>query len=235
MFTKKNRFRRSPQKKGPNFNIETDTRWVQAAKIISYIAIPVVIAIMGQNVQTTMNNNALQSQEAISKNALNAEYLNIATSILSTPAESTNIDIRNWAIDLINQYSPVAISLEAENQLKNFTFTNRIFFNSRGTTYVNSNYVEGNYVSIAPQSPISVGTMVKIVPSVNYSNNFNNNIRSIQIKIDNTIVFTGTPPGGIYTWDTSKYSIGTHIIDIIFSPSSPDFSPETMTKSFILN
>lgn len=79
----------------------------QLAKIISYIAIPIVLAMGGWNIQKAV------AQQAVSK-----DYVQIAVGILAQPKDSIHPEIRNWAVDLINENAPIKFSGEAIAKLK---------------------------------------------------------------------------------------------------------------------
>jgi len=76
-------------------------KFERIAKIISSIAIPLIIAYFGW-----------QIEQRISNKNLNKEYVELSISIL-TSKEGIEPSIRNWAISVLQQNSPVKLSSEA--------------------------------------------------------------------------------------------------------------------------
>jgi WD40 repeat protein len=78
------------------------------AKILSLVAIPVVLAVFGWVIQNRL-----------SERNLSQEYVKLAVSILEKPKSSeTPEGLRDWAVDLLNQNSPTKFSEETIRQLK---------------------------------------------------------------------------------------------------------------------
>ena len=91
-----------PEKRKTNYDIE------KVAKILSLVAVPVVIAIFGWIIQNTL-----------SERSLSQEYVKLAVSILEKPKSSdVPAGLRDWAVDLLNQNSPTKFSPETIRQLK---------------------------------------------------------------------------------------------------------------------
>lgn len=92
---------RTETRKNP-FDIE------KVAKVLSLVAIPVVLAVFGWVVQNRL-----------SERNLSQEYVKLAVSILEKP-ESSEVPagLRDWAVDLLNQNSPTKFSAETIRQLK---------------------------------------------------------------------------------------------------------------------
>jgi hypothetical protein len=85
------------------------SRWdylERIAKILSLIAIPVILAVGGWWIQ-----NAL-SQRTVSK-----DYVELAVSILSKPEGEVDTGLRAWAVDLLNANSPVPFEEEIAKKL----------------------------------------------------------------------------------------------------------------------
>jgi WD40 repeat protein len=78
------------------------------AKILSLVAIPVVLAIFGWVIQNQL-----------SERSLSQEYVKLAVSILEKPKSSeVPAGLRDWAVDLLNQNSPTKFNSETIRQLK---------------------------------------------------------------------------------------------------------------------
>lgn len=79
----------------------------KVAKILSLIAIPVVVAIFGWLVQN-----------AVSERSSKQEYVKLSISILKEPKDKIEPSLRDWAVDLLNQNSPTKFSAKAIQALK---------------------------------------------------------------------------------------------------------------------
>lgn len=79
----------------------------KVAKVLSLVAIPVVLAVVGWRIQSSL-----------SERNVNQEYVKLAVSILKEPKDKTEIALRGWAADLLNQNSPTKFSPEVLHALK---------------------------------------------------------------------------------------------------------------------
>ncbi|MBT8288770.1 MAG: hypothetical protein KJO00_12175, partial [Bacteroidia bacterium] len=75
---------------------------------IAAIGIPVVIALVGHNYT-----------DAIKEREIQARFVEIAIEILSEPIDSSNSkrNLREWSVDVINQYSGVKLDTSASRDL----------------------------------------------------------------------------------------------------------------------
>ncbi|MFT3962246.1 hypothetical protein [Propionivibrio sp.] len=90
---------------------ELTLQWLQGAKelafIVSAIAIPVIVAKIGGDVNSAMK----ESENRI-------RYVELAiTQLRSSPSPETAA-LRDWAVELLDTQSPVKLSTEAKAQLK---------------------------------------------------------------------------------------------------------------------
>lgn len=81
--------------------------WERTARIVSLVAIPVVLAIIGGVIQATL-----------SKGTVSSDYVKLAVSILTTEKSKTQEDLREWAVDLLDANSPAKFSKEVAARLK---------------------------------------------------------------------------------------------------------------------
>jgi WD40 repeat protein len=81
--------------------------WERIGRILSLIAIPVVIAIIGAVIQDTL-----------SRSALSRDYVQLAVSILTTDKTKTPQELREWAVDLLDANSPTKFSKDVADRLK---------------------------------------------------------------------------------------------------------------------
>ena len=65
------------------------------ARIISAVTIPIVVGIIGSKIQSS-----------IASKAVSQEYVSLAISILTLPEDNVDPNIRDWAVDLVNENSP---------------------------------------------------------------------------------------------------------------------------------
>jgi len=87
----------------------TSTRLQNAqaiAAIFAAIAVPVVVALVGWWIQTSI------SQQSVRK-----DYVQMAIAILSNPQSSEDKALRQWAIAMLDQNSPVPFSEDARSEL----------------------------------------------------------------------------------------------------------------------
>lgn len=93
----------------------TAKRWEQTeaiAKVLSLIAIPIVLAVVGWFVQSS-----LSAQTA------SQEYVKLSVSILKEPKDKVEPSLRSWAADLLNANAPTKLSPQALQALKEGTAT----------------------------------------------------------------------------------------------------------------
>ena len=69
------------------------------AKIVSLIALPLVVAVGGWRIQSSMNENAVKSQ-----------YVEIAVSVLNQSPEGSNVTLRDWASKTLAEHSSIDFS-----------------------------------------------------------------------------------------------------------------------------
>ncbi|WP_343725879.1 hypothetical protein [Herbaspirillum huttiense] len=84
----------------------------KSAQIFALIVIPVVVSILGWI-----------AQRNISDSSTNKDYIQIAIQVLREPRRANDEEIREWAIKLIAEKSPVPFSHKAGDQLSNGTLS----------------------------------------------------------------------------------------------------------------
>lgn len=77
------------------------------AKVVSMVALPIVIAIGGWFIQKSV------MQQSVSK-----DYVALAISILERPLTDTEPSLRVWAVDLLNSYTPLKFPSDLVARLK---------------------------------------------------------------------------------------------------------------------
>jgi hypothetical protein len=79
----------------------------QAARLLSLVAIPVLIAVFGSVIQ-----------RSLAQRNLNRDYVQLAVSILTRDKTEVDAPLRMWAIDLLNENSPTKFTPDVLAQLK---------------------------------------------------------------------------------------------------------------------
>ncbi|HFC6387751.1 TPA: hypothetical protein ACFNMI_000815 [Neisseria bacilliformis] len=74
--------------------------------IFSTIATPIVIAIVGWWIQSS-----------ISQDGLKKDYVQIAINILNSPESNKNVELRQWAVNIIDKNSPIPFSQASKEKL----------------------------------------------------------------------------------------------------------------------
>ena len=82
----------------------------RAAKIVSLVGIPAVVALFGWIIQ-----------QSLADKTVNKNYVQIAVSILSDPETASDSGLREWAVELLNKTSPTKFSASAAEELKTGT------------------------------------------------------------------------------------------------------------------
>src|ERR1700675_3542959 len=65
------------------------------ARVLSLVAIPVVLAVIGAWIQSTLN-----------RNTVGRDYVQLAVSVLTSDKDKAPPELRAWAVDLLNENSP---------------------------------------------------------------------------------------------------------------------------------
>jgi WD40 repeat protein len=89
---------------------KTAFKWDQVekvARVLSLIAIPVVLAIVGWIVQNSLSDRSVGQ-----------EYVKLSLDILKEPKDKIDPSLRDWAVDLLNENSPTKFSTEVVQALK---------------------------------------------------------------------------------------------------------------------
>jgi hypothetical protein len=83
----------------------------QIAKIISFMAVPIVIPI-------ALAIYSARVQEGAQKETINRDYVQLAVSILKEKKEDMSPELRNWATDLLTEHSPTKFAPNVITGLK---------------------------------------------------------------------------------------------------------------------
>jgi WD40 repeat protein len=101
-------------------------------KIISAIAIPVVIAVGGWWIQSS-----------ITKQSISKDYVSLAITVLEKPKAEIDKSLRDWAVDLLDEYAPRKFPRETIAKLK----SGSLDFSALAAVLISR---DSNNVAIAP-------------------------------------------------------------------------------------
>lgn len=80
--------------------------WLKITQMISMLIIPLMIAFVGWFVQKSISDSNTQK-----------DYIGIAVQILNDPMRADDPDLKKWAMNIIEKYSPIEFTPEAKSQL----------------------------------------------------------------------------------------------------------------------
>ena len=83
------------------------SRWQAIASIVSSIAIPVVLAVIGYIVQDNLSTAGIKK-----------DYVQIAAGILKESGVPADSELRKWAVTVLDENSPIPFSKEAKLRLE---------------------------------------------------------------------------------------------------------------------
>lgn len=87
-----------------------ETSWLDILKVVTTalasIAIPAVLFIVGTGIEESTKNKELETK-----------YVEISVGILTEPPSPETQNLRKWAIDNINEYAPIELPEEAQEEL----------------------------------------------------------------------------------------------------------------------
>lgn len=100
--------RLGPSKPFPHLPTESKLeRWKSISFIVSSIAIPIVLAIVGYYIQ-----------KQLSEEGLKKDYVSIAASILKENPTNQEPELRKWAVTMLDSNSPISFSGKAKAGLE---------------------------------------------------------------------------------------------------------------------
>ena len=77
------------------------------AKIFSLLAIPVLLGIV-----------SIAANDKLSERTVGSQYVQLAVDILQKPPGEDDVQLREWAIELLNKNSPVPLTEQAKQELR---------------------------------------------------------------------------------------------------------------------
>jgi WD40 repeat protein len=120
--------------------------WERTARIVSLIAIPVVIAIIGAIIQATL-----------SRSTVSRDYVQLAVSILTADKTKTPQELRDWAVDLLNSNSPTKFSKDVADRLKGGEI------NLPGITAILSTANNGGGMAVSPDGKLAAIAQTNVI------------------------------------------------------------------------
>jgi hypothetical protein len=91
--------------------------WKQIAQIVSALAIPVVLALIGFFVQRSLADAGLKK-----------DYVQMALTVLKEQPNKENAELRQWAIAVLDKNSPVPIPSKLKSQLASSKWFEAFFY-----------------------------------------------------------------------------------------------------------
>jgi|SRR6185436_11586428 len=83
-------------------------KWESILNVVSIAVIPIVIAVVGWWLQSSLQDQSIKR-----------DYVQLAVSILKeNDTTKQNMDLRSWAVKLLNENSPVKLDASVQQQLK---------------------------------------------------------------------------------------------------------------------
>jgi hypothetical protein len=108
------------------------------ATILSLIAVPVVIAIIGSKIQATISNESLKK-----------DYVQMAIRILAEESKGPDdADLRKWAIDILGKNSPVPFNRALKEQL----IEGQPWVGAALTTFKSPENIKKYHIFVPPES-----------------------------------------------------------------------------------
>lgn len=91
--------------------MKLDQEWLNKfqtlATIISLLATPIIVAVVGWNVQSSISNESIKK-----------DYVQIAIEILKSPEKQKDDEMRKWAVAVLDKNSPIPFSKDLRNNLE---------------------------------------------------------------------------------------------------------------------
>jgi len=85
------------------FDLEIALKWAQ---IVAYIAVPVVVGVLGHLI-----NRSIATQN------LARDYVGLGLGILKERRSAENTNLQDWAVQILQTYSPIPFSAAAKKEL----------------------------------------------------------------------------------------------------------------------
>jgi hypothetical protein len=89
-----------------NTTVDRLEKWKQISLILSAVALPIVLAVIGYFVR-----------QSLAEAGLKKDYVQMAIAILKEPPSKENVQLRQWAISVLDKNSPVPIPAPLKSEL----------------------------------------------------------------------------------------------------------------------
>jgi WD40 repeat protein len=184
----------------------TMTLWEKlesSTKIISAVAIPIVIAVGGWWIQNS-----------ITKQSISKDYVTLAISVLEKPKADIDQGLRDWAVDLLNEYAPRKFPRETVARLKSGSL------DLSALTAMLSSKAATN-LAIAPDGfRVAIGSRDKLIRVFNLRTGqelqalrgHTDDVTSLAFTPDGKKLFSGSFDQTVMGWDTGSWKVVSKIL-----------------------
>lgn len=178
----------------------TATRWERTeslARILSWIAIPLVIALVGWWVQV-----------AITRQSISKDYVALAIDMLEKPRGNVDPGLRGWAVDLLDANAPVRLPRDVADRLKSGTVSLAGMLAGKDTTTV-AIAPDGRTVAIGDRYKticlydLETGRVSRILRG-GFPGETNDGITALAFSPDSKWLFAASLDHSITGWDVTS-------------------------------
>ena len=81
-------------------------------QVISALLIPIVIGVATYRIQKSIAKQSARVQKSVAEQSVAKDYVGMAVSILEKPNDDERSALRDWAVELLNEKSPLKFTPE---------------------------------------------------------------------------------------------------------------------------
>ena len=160
------------------------------AKVVSMVALPVVVAIGGWFIQKSV------MQQSVSK-----DYVALAISIIERPPADTDSSLKDWAVDLLDSYTPLKFPSDLVARLKtgslDLSSIGALSNQSSGGLAISS---DNNYAAVGWNDGSITITDTESGKASAIINASKDTITSVAFSPDGSLLYSSSKDGTISVW-----------------------------------